>query len=137
MPSRRQILHAGSVGAIGLLSGCATSRARSVQVDVLLQNDDTKQWPLTVVVERDGKEVFQTETVVPADDGTLGETSIENAFTGTLSDQFTVHVTLDEEQVGTFEYEITCEDDNRFSVLIMHEPFGSGDPISFVAARCS
>lgn len=95
---------------------------------------------MTVAVERDtGEEVFRTEETIPADDGTLGEVLIEDAFEGTSNDQFTVRAWLDGEPAGTNDYKITCPDDNRFSLLVEHQPyrFDDGQPVDYVARWCA
>jgi hypothetical protein len=131
------------VTLVGALAGCGAlpgdgDSARPV--DVLLQNDDTEAWPLTVAVETEsGGERFRTEETIPADTGEdLGEVLIEDAFEGAAGDQFAVQVWLDGEPAGTFEYEITCPDDNRISLLVEHEPYtpDDGEPVDYVPDRC-
>lgn len=96
---------------------------------------------MTVAVEGEtGEEVFRVEETIPADDGTvLGEVLVENAFEGALGDRFTVHAWFDGEPSGTFDYEITCRNDNRFSFLVVHRSYRSddGEPIDYVADRCA
>jgi hypothetical protein len=109
-------------------------------VDVLLQNDDTGEWQMTVAVEDTaGEEVFRTDKTIPADTGEdLGEVLVEDAFRGNSDDQFTVQAWLESEPAGTFDYEITCPDDNRFSLLVEHTPYDpdDGEPVDYVADRC-
>lgn len=113
----------------------------SKTVDVLLQSDDIEEWLMTVVVERDSdEEVFRTEETIPPNDGVnLGEALIENAFKGMSNDQFTIRVWLKGESAGTFEYEITCDEDNRFSLLVEHRPYSPNDgkPVDYVSDRCA
>lgn len=140
MPSRRAVLGLCSLAAANAFSGCSATVERSKKVDALLQSDDTEEWQMTVAVERDtGEEMFRTEETIPADDGTLGEVQIEDAFEGTSSDQFTVRVWLDGESAGTFDYEITCPDGNRFSLLVEHRPYSpdDGEPVDYVAKWCA
>ncbi len=140
MPSRRAVLGLCSLVTASAFSGCSTTREKPKKVDVLLQSDDTEKWRMTVAVERDtGEEVFRTEETIPADDGTLGEVLIEDAFEGTSNDQFTVRAWLDGESEGTFDYEITCPDGNRFSLLVEHQPYrlGDGEPVDYVADWCA
>lgn len=141
---RRHVLAVTGVTLVGGLAGCAAlldDDSSETPVDVLLQNDDTDEWQLTVAVEDGtGEEVFRTEETVPADDGEdLGVVRIEDAFKGTTGDQFTVQTWLDGEPAGTFDYEITCSDDNRFSLLIEHTPYDpdDGEPVDYVADRCA
>lgn len=140
MPSRRRVLRLWSLAAAGAIGGCTTRQADSKPVDVLLQNDDTEERRLTVAVEGDTDgELFRTEETIPADDGEdLGEVRIEHAFEGTTDDHFTVRVWLDGEPAGTFDYEITCPDENRFSLLVEHEPYSpdDGEPVDYVPDRC-
>lgn len=140
MPSRRAVLCLCSLVTANVFSGCSTTVEPPKKVDVLLQSDDTEEWQMKVAVERDtSEEVFCTEESIPADDGTLGEVLIEDAFEGSSSDQFTVRVWLDGEPEGTFDYEITCPDDNRFSLLVEHQPYSpdDGDPVDYVADWCA
>jgi hypothetical protein len=124
---------------MSVVSGC-TMGEDPKPVDVLLQNNDTEEWPITVIVVRDtDEEVFQREETIPPGTGVvLGEVPIKNAFEGTVGDQFTVRVRLNGESAGTFDYEITCNEDNRFSLLVEHRPYSSGDgePIDYVSDRC-
>lgn len=139
MPSRRGVLRLCGLAAASAFSGCSTGEEPK-PVAVLLQNDDTEAWPLTVAVERDGgEEVFRTEETVPADDGEdLGEVLIEDAFEGASRDRLSVRAWLDGEPAGTFDYEITCADENRFSLLVEHRPRAGddGEPVDYVADRC-
>lgn len=139
MPSRRGFLSLCSLSALSVVSGC-TMGDDSKPVDLRLLNDDTEEWPMKVAIERDTEgEIFRTEETIPADNGEdLGEVVIEDAFNGTSDDQFTVRVWLNGEQTGTFEYEITCDDDNRFNLLIEHRPYNpdDGEPVAYVPARC-
>jgi hypothetical protein len=140
MPSRRTVLRTWSLAAATALAGCGAIRDDPSPVTVLLQNDDDRRWDLTVTVERDDEELFRTEETVPADDGTnLGTVRIEDAFEGTDGERFTVRVRLDGERVGTFDYTVTCSEDNRFGLLVEHDATdtGDGDPVDYVAHRCS
>ena len=95
---------------------------------------------MTVAVEDEAEEVFRTEETIPADGGTrLGEVLIENAFEGAPGDQFTVHAWFDGEPSGTFDYEITCRNDNRFSFLVEHRRHRSedGEPVDYLARWCA
>lgn len=96
---------------------------------------------MTVVVARErGEEVVRTRETIPADDSEdLGEVLIEGAFAGTLDDRFTVRVGLAGEPVGTFDYEITWPDDNRFSLLVEHRLDGKAgeEPVDYVGDRCA
>lgn len=109
-------------------------------VNVLLQNDDTREWQMVVAVEDSaGQDVFRTEKAIPADTGEdLGEVLIDDAFRGQSGDRFTVEVWLEGEAAGTFDYEITCPDDNRFSLLVEHQPYtpDDGEPVDYVPDRC-
>lgn len=141
MSSRRKFLYLCSLAATGAFSGCSTKQENSKTVDVLLQNDDTEEWQMTVAVERDtDEEMLRAEETIPADDGeVLGEVLIEDAFEGTPDDQFTVRVWLDGEPAGAFDYEITCPNDNRFSLLVEHRPYSpdDGGPVDYVAGWCA
>lgn len=67
MPSRRRVLSVGGLVVASTLSGCSMSREQPKPVNVLLQNDDTRKWPVTVAVEdTNGEEVFRTAETVPA-----------------------------------------------------------------------
>jgi len=138
MPSRRSVIRSCSVAVAGAVAGCATGR-EVVPVDVLLQNDDSRAWSMTVAVESEtGEEVFRATETVPADDGTLGELLLEDAFEGTDGDRFTVGAQLDGDPAGTYDYEITCPEDNRFSLLVEHDPDGSGaGPVDYVDRWCN
>lgn len=141
MPSRRNILCLCSLALVNTSSGCSMTREEPENVEVILQNDDTEEWQMTVVVEQDSEEeVFRTEEVIPADDGEdLGEVRIENAFEGTSTEQFTVHVWLKSESAGTFDYEITCQDNNYFNLLVEYQPYShdSKEPVHYVPHRCA
>jgi hypothetical protein len=140
MPSRRAVLYLCSLTAASAASGCSTTREQPKPVNVLLQNDDTEEWSMTVAVEDEAEEVFRTEETIPADGGTrLGEVLIENAFEGAPGDQFTVHAWFDGEPSGTFDYEITCRNDNRFSFLVEHRRHRSedGEPVDYLARWCA
>jgi hypothetical protein len=83
---------------------------------------------------------FRTEETVPAGSGEdLGDALIQDAFSGASGDQFAVRVWLDGESTGTFDYEITCSDENRFSLLVEHRPYtlDDGDPVDYVADWCA
>lgn len=127
---------------VGTLTGCAAVpgvESSDEPVNVSLQNDDTEEWQLTVAVEDvAGEEVFGTVETVPADTGEdLGEVLIEDALEGTTGDQSTVHVWLDGELAGTFDNEVTCPEENRFSLLVEHTPYDpdDGEPVDYVADR--
>lgn len=138
MASRRRILQLCGLGTCGVLSGCSTAVAQPKPVDVLLQNDDTEPWQMELIVERDsGERVFRTEETIPAGHD-IGEVLIEDAFEGESGDRFTVRARLEEEPVGTFEYEITCSTDNRMNLLVEHDPYPAydGEPIHYVADTC-
>lgn len=139
MPSRRGFLCLCSLAATSVVSGC-TMDEESKPVEVLLQSDDTAEWSMTVTVEGDtDEEVFRTEESIPPDDGEdLGEVRIENAFEGMSGDRYTINVWLGGEPAGLFEYEITCDDDNRFSLLVEHRPYSpdDGEPVDYVPHRC-
>lgn len=109
-------------------------------MDVLLHNDDTEPWELTVVVAQDaGEQVFETTETIPADDGVdLGKIRVESAFKGTRNDQFTVRAWLADEPAGTFEYEVTCPDDNYIALLVEHQPYhGDGEPVHYNSHWCA
>lgn len=92
------------------------------------------------VEDETGKEVFQTEETIPPNDGEdLGEVLIEDAFTGSSGDQFTVQAWLDGEPADTFDYEITCSEDNRFTLDVEDRPFssGNGDLVEYVDRWCA
>lgn len=138
MPSRRRVLSLCGFAAAGVVGGC-TARADPKPVDVLLQNDDTEEWPLTVAVERDDEELFRTEETIPRDTGEdLGEVLVEDAFEGTSGEEFTVRTWLDGDPAGTFDYEITCSEDNYVSLLVEHRPYSpdDGEPVDYVPRRC-
>lgn len=140
MRSRRTVLSLCSLTATSAFSGCSMGGTSSKPVEVILHNDDTEPWQLTVLVEGDtGEQVFRTEERIPADDGNnLGEVRVGDAFTGRLGDQFTVTTWLDAESAGTFEYEITCSADNYISLLVEHRSHrGDGEPVHYVPHRCS
>lgn len=140
MPTRRRFLSIGGLVITSTVSGCSMIRGDSKPVDVLFQNDDFEEWQVRVTVEdTTGEEVFRIEKIIPADSGEdLGEVLVEDAFTGNSGDQFTVQAWLEGEPAGTFDYEITCPDDNRFSLLVEHTPYepDDGEPIDYVADRC-
>lgn len=140
MPSRRSVLSVCAFVAASLVSGCSMTRNESKPVNVLLQNDDTEEWRVRVVVEdTTGEEVLRTTKTVPADTGEdLGEALVDDAFRGTVGDRFAVRAWLEDEPAGTFDYEITCPEDNRFSLLVEHTPFDpdDGEPLDYVADRC-
>jgi hypothetical protein len=139
MPSRRTVIGLCGLAAASALSGCSTTDEQPKQVDVLLQNDDTEAWQLTVAVEREsGDELFRTENTIPADDGTLGEVLVEDAFEGSSGDRFIVRVWLDDDPAGTFDYEITCPRANRLSLLVEHhDNHADGEPVDYVPDRCA
>lgn len=94
---RRHVISAAGATLFGAVAGCSALPrvdASEKPVDVLVQNDDTVEWQVTVALEDDvGEEVFRAEEVVPADTGEdLGEVLIEEAVMGRTGDQFTVHV---------------------------------------------
>lgn len=140
-PSRRGVLTLFGLFASSTVTGSTMTRDEPKPVNVLLQNDDTQEWPLLVAVEdTTGSEVFQTEQTIPADTGEdLGEVLLEDAFSGNSGDQFTVRTRLDGDSAGTFDYEITCQDDNWFSLLIEHRPYDpdDGEPVDYVPDRCA
>lgn len=96
---------------------------------------------MTVAVE-DGtdEEAFRTKETIPPDDGEdLGEVLIENAFVGTSGDPFTVRVWIDGEPAGTFDYEITCNEYDYFSLLGEHRLYGpdDGESVDYVSRWCA
>lgn len=142
MPSKRRFLSLCGLAVTSVVCGCVGSREEPKPVDVLLRNEDRQtEWQLTVAVETDsGETVFQTEETIPPNDGEdLGEVLIEDAFTGTSGDQFTVQAWLNGEQTGPFDYEITCSEDNRFTLDIEDRPFNSddGDVVEYVDRWCA
>lgn len=140
MPSRRSVLAVGGLAVASALSGCSMSRAQPKPVNVLLQNDDTRAWPVTIAVEdTNGEVVFRTAETVPADTGEdLGEVLVEDAFQARSGDRVTVRTWLDGDPAGTFDYELTCKSDNRFSLLVEHEPYDpdDGELVDYVPHRC-
>jgi len=138
VPSRRNVVRSCGLAAAGAVAGCTTSD-EAKPVDVLLQNDDGRAWPVTVAVENEtGETVFRATETVPADDGTLGELLLENAFRGVDGDQFTVSARSDGEPAGAYDCEITCPEDNRLSFLVENEPDDSSDePVDYVGRRCN
>jgi hypothetical protein len=136
MPSRRTVLRTCGVVAAAGLAGCGALQDEPRPVNVLLQNDDDREWPVTVAVEQDDEELFRAEETLPADDGTgLGEVRIEDAVEGTDGEGFTVRAWLDGEPAGSFDYTVSCSEDNRFSLLVEHEAT-AGDTLDYVARRC-
>lgn len=133
-------LSSGAIVVMGAVSGCSMRREESKPVNVLFHNDDSEELRVRVTVEdTSGREVYRTEETVPSDSGEgLGEVLVENAFDGSSGDRFTVQVWVEGEPAGTFDYEITCPEDNRFSVLVEHNPYESGDgePVHYVSRTC-
>lgn len=140
MPSRRRVLSWCGLAVTGPLAGCSLSRTEPKPVNALLQSDDTEERQLGVTVtDESGETVFQTVETVPPDDGEdLGEVRIEDAFTGSPGDQFTIEAEFEGEAVGPWDYAVSCPDDNRFSLLVEHRPADSGEsPVDYVARRCN
>ena len=140
MPSRRKVLSLVPLVTLGPITGCSSWVEDSKSVDVLLHNDDKEPWELTVVVARDaGEQVFETTETVPADDGVnLGKRRIESAFEGTRNEQFTVRAWLAGEPAGTFEYGVTCPEDNYVALLVRHQPnLGDGEPLQYNSHWCA
>ena len=140
MPSRRKVLSLATLLTLGPITGCSSRVEDPKSVDVLLHNDDTKPWELTVVVAQDtGEQVFETTETVPVDDGVnVGEIRIESAFEGSQTDQFTVRTRLAGEPAGTFEYEVTCPDDNYIALLVEHQSHrDDGEPVHYNAHWCA
>jgi len=142
MPSKRRVLSLCGLAITTAVSGCLGTREASIPVFIQLRNEDTRaEWQLTVGVEDEtGEEVFRTEESIPPNDGQdLGEVRIEDAFRGRTGDRFTVRAWLDGEPAGTFDYEITCQEDNRFTLDVEDRPFsaGDGDLVAYVDRWCA
>lgn len=126
MPSRRAFLCTASLAGAYAISGCAALGSEPTDVDILVRNAQPVEHSLSIVVSEDGDEVFQTETTVPASDPPMGLAEappISAAFEGNDSDQFTVEVALDGQSAETFDYEITCADEelaDLFAVYVLN-----------------
>jgi hypothetical protein len=142
MPSRRKVLSVAAAGTLGSIAGCSslTAGADPLPVAVLLHNDDTDARELRVVVTADPDErVFETTETIPADDGTgLGRVRIDSAFEGRPGDEFTVRAWFDGESTRSFDYEVTCPEDNYVALLVDHRPDqGGGEPVQYNDHWCA
>lgn len=139
--SRRRFIQLSALGSIAALGGCSTVHAESKPVTVLLENNDDEPWEMAVAVkQKNGEEVFRTEEILPPrHDAGMGAVKIDDAFEGGMNDRFTISVWLADESEGTFDYEITCADDNFFDLYVKHEPYPSynGHPVKFVPTLCN
>lgn len=125
MPSRRTVLSLAATGMLGSIVGCASlvnAPEEPLPVAVLLDNDDTEPQEVTVVITRgSGEQVFETTKTIPADDGVnVGRVRLDSAFEGLPGDEFTVQAWFDGDPAGTFEYEVTCPEDNYIALLVEH-----------------
>lgn len=142
MPSRRKVLSLAAAGTVIPVAGCSTVGVDPdpLPVAVLLHNDDTEPQELTVVISRGSdKVVFETTKTIPADDGhDLGRVRIESAFEGQVGDEFTVRAWFDGNPAGTFNYEITCSEDNYIALLVRHRTHrGDGEPVLYNGHWCA
>lgn len=143
MPSRRAFLHAVSLSSACVVSGCATLRPPSTDVDITLMNFVTEERTVTAVVKQDDEEVFRTRNTLPAADpeGPAETLEIPGAFEGVDGERFTVDVTPEGQPTDTYDYKITCADFNSedtFSVWVLNpETSEGGKRTHFTIAHCS
>lgn len=143
MPSRRRVLSLAAAGTLSSIAGCSSLVDGSedpLPVAVLLDNDDTEAQELRVVIQ-DGSDdrVFETTKTIPADDGTgVGRVRIESAFEAMPGADFTVRAWFDGEPAGTFDYEVTCPEDNYIALLVEHRSHrGDGQPVHYNDHWCA
>lgn len=126
MPSRRAFLCTASIAGACTISGCTALGSEPTDVDILIRNNQPVEHSLSIVVSKGSDEVFRTETTVPASGSSGGLADappISAAFEGNDSDQFTVEVALDGQSAETFDYEITCADEelaDLFAVYVLN-----------------
>lgn len=143
MPSRRKLLSLSAAGVLSSIAGCSSmidGTENPLPVDVLLHNDDTKAQELRVVTTDDsGERVFETTKTIPADDGTnVGLVRFHSAFEGVPGENFTVRAWFDGEPAGTFDYEVTCPEDNYVALLVEHPSHrGDGEPVHYNEHWCA
>jgi hypothetical protein len=143
MPSRRKVLSLAAVGTLSSIAGCSSlgdGSADPLPVAVLLDNDDTEAQTLRVVITDGSDErVFETTETIPADDGAgTGRVRIDSAFAGTPGDDFTVRAWFGGESAGTFDYEVTCPEDNYVALLVEHRSHRSdGVPVHYNDHWCA
>jgi len=125
MPSRRAFLCTASIAGGCAISGCTALGSEPTDVDILIRNNQPVEHSLSIVVSEGSDEVFRTETTAPASGpsgGLADAPPISAAFEGNDGDQFTVEVALDGQSPETFDYEITCADEelaDQFAVYIL------------------
>lgn len=143
MPSRRTFLHAASLASACVVSGCATLRTPSTDVDIRLMNFVPEPRTVSVVVTQADEEVFRTEKTIAAADpeGRATTVDIPGAFEGTEGEHYTVDVTPEGQPTDSYEYEITCADDDledSFYVWILDpEVSEGGNRTHFSVSFCS
>jgi len=140
MPSRRKVLSLAAAGMLSPITGCASSDDDPLPVAVLLHNDATEAQKLRVsITGGSGEQVFETEKAIRADDGTsLGRIRIDEAFEGVSGDNFTVKSWFDGGLAGTFQYEVTCSEDNYIVLLVEHSSHRrDGEPVHYNAHWCA
>lgn len=143
MPSRRSLLHAASLASACVVSGCASLRTPSTDVDITLMNFVAEERTISIVVKQDDEEVNRTEKTIAAADpeGRAESLEIPDAFEGADGEQFTVDVTPEGQQTDTYDYKITCADfdtEDSFSVWILNpDSSEEGKRTHFTVAFCS
>lgn len=143
VPSRRAFLQAASLASAYDVSGCATLRTPSTEVDITLMDYVAQGRTVSVVVKQDDEQVFRTEETISAADPTGRAESLElpGAFQGADGKQFTVDVTPQGQPTDTYDYKITCADfdtEDAFSVWILNpESSEEGKRTHFTVAFCS
>lgn len=143
MPSRRTFLHAASLASACVVSGCATLRTPSTDVDIRLMNFVAEERTVSVVVKQDEEDVFRTEKTISAGDpeGPAETLDVPGAFEGADGEQFTVDVTPEGQPTDTYDYKITCADfdtEDEFYVWILDpESSEGGKRTHFTVSLCS
>lgn len=141
MPSRRRFVQLSSTTALACLAGCGARSIPSALVDITVMNEATDEQSVAITVERDGEQVYRTRTEVAGNDGTTGKKHLHDTFGGDEGDQFSVRVSVQEEQFGPFEYDITCADrdtDDYFHILLRNHESTAEDqqPVELIPRRC-
>lgn len=149
MVDRRSFLTTVSLTGVCAVSGCLDSITGSADVAIHVKNTTLRRHVLSLVVSREGERVFQTEKTVPADDhDDSGQVSFPAAFRASEGDQFDVKVDILEMEIDTyegpiktFEYEVTCADNNlddEFFIYLYNRDGGQyGTRIDFDENYCS
>lgn len=143
MPSRRKFLSLAVAGTLSSIAGCSSltdDTENPLPVAVRLHNDDTEAQELRVVItDGSDEQVFETTKTIPADNGTdLGRVRIDSAFEGIPGDTFTVRAWLNGDSAGTFDYEVTCPEDNYIALLIEHRSDRrDGEPVHYNDHWCA